>query len=100
MKTCYVDHYALGLDFFDASDDVADGADPGATIVDDDGPELARCLALASLSALYSRLAALEHQIGRTSPSNRRAVWHRVRVAQRDRIAGQIRDALEWIDAI
>ncbi len=98
MKTCHVDSYALGLDFVDASSEVED--DPGATIVDDGGPELERCLALASLHALYSRHAALQSQIDRTSTGNRRASWCNARVQQRDRIEGQIRDALERLEAI
>ncbi len=82
------DHYALGLD-------LADDGDAFDTIVDDGGPGLARCLALASIAALAQRLARVESELRDTSKRNRGKPWHRVRVSLRDRLAQQIRDAQE-----
>ncbi len=73
-------------------------SDDDDTIIDDDVSKLETCLALASLAAMYSRLAALDSQISRTSIRGRKSPWHRVRVSQRNELARRIRDAQERLE--
>ncbi len=81
--------YELGLDLDDDDDTIVKHV-----------PGLERCLALASLSAMHSRLAALESQIARTSTRGRKSPWHRARVSAARRLQEQILEAQQRIDSL